>query len=147
MDEVLWEARERPMPDRDAIDAIITASARAQRGTADHPGLVEVAAALVVLGAVRLNLDQTEARLLNTAQASGMSFDQIAAIFGLSAEAALERYRQLKPRLDEPAAPPPPPLPGRATARDEPNWLHRPTVDQPIWDELDDEDWGTCAGQ
>ncbi|GAA3972727.1 hypothetical protein GCM10023085_63890 [Actinomadura viridis] len=143
VDEVLWEARERPMPDHDAIDAIITASVRARRGAADHPDLVEVAAALVVLGAVRLNLDQTEARLLNTAQASGMSFDQIAAIFGLSAEAALERYRRLKPRLDVPAAPPPPPLPRRTTVRDEPSRLRRPTVDQPIWDELDDEDWGT----
>ncbi|XVQ11590.1 hypothetical protein ACQP1W_03130 [Spirillospora sp. CA-255316] len=131
------------MPDRDAIDAIITASAQAQRGAADHPDLMEVAAALVVLGAVRLNLDQTEARLLNTAQAAGMSFDQIAAIFGLSAEAALERYRQLKPRLDEPAAPPPPPLPDRTTARDEPNRLGRPTVEQPIWDEPDGEDWAT----
>lgn len=143
VDGFLWQSRERPMPDRDAINAVITAGARAQCGTGDHPEPVEVAAALLVLSAVRLGLDQTEARLLNTAQASGMGFEQIAAVLDLSVEEAEERYRQLKPRLDEPAATPSPPPPRRAGAPG--GSPHRPGTragDQPAWDELDDEDWG-----
>jgi hypothetical protein len=143
VDGFLWQSRERPMPDRDAIDAVITAGERAQRGNGDSPEPVEVAAALLVLRAVRLALDQTEARLLNTAQASGMGFEQIAAVLDLSVEEAEERYRQLKPRLDEPAATPSPPPAGRAAARNTvPRRSREPARNQPTWDELDDEDWG-----
>jgi DNA-directed RNA polymerase specialized sigma24 family protein len=101
VDEILWETRKRPMPDGDAVEAVITASDRAQQGAGQPPEVMDVAAALVVLSAIRLNLDQTEARLLNTAQAAGMSFEQIAAILDLSVEEAEERHRRLKPRLDE----------------------------------------------
>jgi hypothetical protein len=104
VDGFLWEVMEQPLPDLDAIDAVIAASDRAQRGAGDQPQLMEVAAALVVLGAARLDMDQTEARLLNAAQASAMGWEQIAAILDLSVEEAEERHRQLKPRLDEPVA-------------------------------------------
>lgn len=143
VDEFLWRSRERPMPDRDAIDAVIDVGDRAQHGNGDSPEPVEVAAALLVLSAVRLNLDQTEARLLNTAQAAGMGFEQIAAVLDLSVEDAEERYRQLKPRLDEPAATTSTPPPRRAATPG--RSPHRPgtrPTDQPTWDELDDEDWG-----
>jgi hypothetical protein len=143
VDEFLWRSRERPMPDRDAIDAVIDAGDRAQHGTGDSPEPVEVAAALLVLSAVRLNVDQTEARLLNIAQAAGMGFEQIAAVLDLGVEEAEERYRQLKPRLDEYAAAPSPAPPPRAGASG--GSPRRPGVwptDQPTWDELDDEDWG-----
>ncbi|GGU92485.1 hypothetical protein GCM10010182_04700 [Actinomadura cremea] len=146
VDGFLWESRRRPMPDRDAIDAVITAGDRARRGSGDGPEPVEVAAALLVLRAVHLLLDQTEARLLDTAQDSGMGFEQIAAILDLSVEDAEERYRQLKPRLDEPAAVPSPP-PGRASPPD--TVAHRrrePAREQPTWDELDDDDWGRRTG-
>ncbi|MGI5417477.1 hypothetical protein [Actinomadura luteofluorescens] len=143
VDEFLWQSRERPMPDRDAIGAVLDAGDRSQHGNGDGPGPVEVAAALLVLGAVRLNLDQTEARLLNTARAAGLSFEQIAAVLGLGVEETEERYRQLKPRLDEPAAAPSPAPPPRAGAsgRSPRRPGTRPT-DQATWDELDDEDWG-----
>lgn len=143
VDAFLWQSRGRPMPDRDAIGAVLDAGDRAQHGNGDSPEPVEVAAALLVLGAVRLNLDQTEARLLNTAQAAGLSFEQIAAVLGLGVEEAEERYRQLKPRLDEPAAAPSPAPPFRAGASG--RSPHRPgtrPTDQPTWEELDDEDWG-----
>ncbi|MEV4003605.1 hypothetical protein [Actinomadura sp. NPDC049753] len=142
VDEFLWQSRGRPMPDRDAIGAVLDAGDRAQHGNGDSPEPVEVAAALLVLGAVRLNLDQTEARLLSIAQAAGLSFEQIAAVLGLGVEEAEERYRQLKPRLDEPAAPSPAP-PRRADALGGSSQRSgtRPT-DQPTWEELDDEDWG-----
>jgi hypothetical protein len=102
-DQVLWELMEHPLPDLDAIDAVLAASDRAQRGPGDQP-LMAVAAALVVLGAARLEVDQTEARLLDAAQASAMGWEQIAAILGLTVEETEERHRQLKPRLDEPVA-------------------------------------------
>ncbi|MGI8333069.1 hypothetical protein ACRYCC_24205 [Actinomadura scrupuli] len=118
VDQFLWETKEHPLPDLDAIDAIIDASDRAQEGTGDQPPPMAVAAALVVLGAARLNIDQTEARLLDAAQAAGMGWEQIAAILDLSAEAAEERHRRLKPRIDEPAADVLPPHPrDRATHR------------------------------
>jgi len=142
VEEFLWESRKRPMPDRDAINAVITAGEQAQHGRGESPEPVEIAAALVVLSAVRLNLDQTEVRLLNIAQASGMGFEQIAAVLDLSVEEAEERHRRLKPRLDEPAAapsPPPPAAPPRDTATHQ---LRRPARTQPTWGELDDEDWG-----
>jgi hypothetical protein len=142
VDELLWETRKRSMPDRDAMDAVITVGGRAQHGTGESPEPVEVAAALVVLSAVRLNLDQTEVRLLNTAQASGMGFEQIAAVLDLSVEEAEERYRRLKPRLDDPAATPSPPPPAASPRDTVTHWLRRPARDQPTWDELDDEDWG-----
>lgn len=104
VDAFLWEAREHPMSDLDAIEAVIAASDRAQSGTGEPPELMELAAALVVLGAARLEADQREVRLLNAAQASGVGWVQIAAILELSVQEAEERYRQLKPRLDEPVA-------------------------------------------
>jgi hypothetical protein len=112
VDGYLWETMEQPLPDLDAIDAVIAVSDRAQQGAGDQPQPMEVAAALVVLGAARLDMDQTEARLLNAAQAAAMSWEQIAAILDLSVEEAEERYRQLKPRLDEPLAEVLPPWPG-----------------------------------
>jgi hypothetical protein len=130
VDAVLWEARQRPMPDLDAIAAVTTTAARAQRGTGAHPEPMDVAAALVLLTSVHLNLDRIEALLLNTAQDAGMSFEQIAAILDLSVEEAEERHRYLKLRLDEPVPPPPAPFPGRASARAKPTARPRGTT----WD-------------
>jgi hypothetical protein len=140
VDEVLWETRKRPMPDRDAIDAVITAGDQPQDG-GEHAEPGDIAAALVVLSAVRLNLDQTEARLLKTAQASGMGLEQIAALLHLSVGEVQERHRQLKPRLDEPAAAPCQFPVSRVAARNAaPHRPRRSARDQPTWDELDD-DW------
>jgi hypothetical protein len=104
VDGFLWETMDHPLPDLDAIDAVIAASDRARQGTGEQPQPMAVAAALIVLGAARLNTDQTEARLLNSAQAAGMGWEQIAAVLDLSVEEAKERHRRLERRLDEPAA-------------------------------------------
>jgi len=104
VDAFLWESRQRPLSDLAAIDAVIAAGDRAQRGASGQLPPTDLAAALVVLAAARLDMDQTEARLLNAAHASGMGSEQIAAILDLSVEHAEERHRQLKPRLDEPVA-------------------------------------------
>ncbi|MEW2354564.1 hypothetical protein [Spirillospora sp. NPDC029432] len=137
--EVLWESRKRSMPDREAIDAVITAGDRAQRGIGESPEAVEIAAALVVLSAVRLNLDQAEGRLLNIARASGMGSEQVAAVLDISVDEAEERHRRLEPRLAAPAATTSPVASPRDTATQRPRG---PARDQPAWDELDDEDWG-----
>ncbi|WP_141955490.1 hypothetical protein [Actinoallomurus bryophytorum] len=116
-DQILWELTEHPLPDLDAIDAVIAASDRAQRGPGDQPQPMAMAAALVVLGAARLDMDQTEARLLDAAQASAMGWEQIAAILGLTIEETEERHRHLKPRLDQPVAHVLPPRPYGQTHR------------------------------
>jgi hypothetical protein len=119
VDGFLWESRQRPLADLAAIDAVIAAGDRAQRGASGQPPPMDLAAALVVLAAARLDMDQTEARLLNAAYASGLSSQQIAAILDLGVEHAEERHRQLKPRLDEPVAenPNPPKAQPPATER------------------------------
>jgi hypothetical protein len=104
VDAFLWESRQRPLSDLTAIDEVIAAGDPAQHGASDQPPPMDLAAALVVLAAARLDMDQTEARLLNAAHTSGMGSEQIAAILDLSVEHAEERHRQLKPRLDEPVA-------------------------------------------
>lgn len=117
----LWEAMQHPLPDQAALHAITNAADRAQHGDGEPPQPLEVAAALVILGAARLDLDQTEARLLQAAQAVPMNWEQIAAILHLTTSHAEERHRRLKPRLDQPVAhllPPhlgdqPPPAPKR----------------------------------
>ncbi|WP_242882667.1 hypothetical protein [Actinomadura litoris] len=74
VDAVMWGDRRHPIPDRAAIGVVISASQAAQAGTGAPPEPLEVAAALVLLEAVRLEMDQTEARLLNTAQAAAMEW-------------------------------------------------------------------------
>lgn len=118
VDAFLWESRQRPLSDLAAIDAVIAAGDRAQRGASGPPPPTDLAAALVVLAAARLDMDQTEARLLNAAHASGMGSEQIAAILDLSVEQAEERHRQLKPRLDEPVAETPTPPNSPATGHE-----------------------------
>lgn len=103
-DAFLWEAMELPLPDLECVDAVSAASDLARRGGGDQPGAMEAAAALVVLSAARLDIDRAEARLLEAAQHAAMGWEQIAAILGVSVADAEERYRRLKPRLDEPIA-------------------------------------------
>lgn len=108
LDKLLWEARERPMPDGTAVNAVIAASGQARRGRGDVPPPMDVAAALVLLNALRSNLDLAEARLLGTAQVSGIGLEQLAAILGVSVQEAEERRGRLEPLLDECAALPSP---------------------------------------
>ncbi len=103
-DGFLWEAIELPLPDLECVGAVSSASDRARHGGGEEPGPMDVAAALVVLAAARLDIDRAEARLLEAAQDVAMGWEQIAAILGVSGVAAEERYRQLKPRLEESVA-------------------------------------------
>ncbi|WP_157430984.1 hypothetical protein [Actinomadura macra] len=142
VDAVMWEARRHPMPDRAAISAVIAASEAARSGTGVQPEPLQVAAALVLLGAVRLEMDQTEARLLDTAQAAAMGWEQIAAVLDMGVAEAEERFRSLKPRLDEPVAHVAAPFPGAAPHRG-PTRGHAPNWDgsarTQVWDEWDEQ--------
>ncbi|TYK51066.1 hypothetical protein [Actinomadura decatromicini] len=114
LDELLWEERKRPMPDGAAVNAVIAASGRARRGVGDAPSPMDVAAALVLLSALRSNLDLAEARLLDTARVTGLGIEQLAAVLGVSVAEAEERRGRLEPLLDECAALPSTALPSTA---------------------------------
>jgi hypothetical protein len=80
-----------------AVHAVIDAA----RDDAEPPAdALDVGAGLVVLGNLRLYLDQLEADLLNGAQRVGLGWDMIAAILGIPASAAQERYAVLRARPD-----------------------------------------------
>ncbi|WP_242882261.1 hypothetical protein [Actinomadura litoris] len=108
LDEFLWEARKRPMPDSAAVNAVIAASGQARRDGCDAPPPMDVAAALILLSALRSNLDLAEARLLGTAQVSGVGLEQLAAILGISVRETEERRGRLETLLDRCAALPSP---------------------------------------
>lgn len=76
VEELLWETRRHLMPDLDAIRAVIDAAAE---GRTSGPDL---AAALVLTQAVRLDLDRLEADLLVAVRQAGLEWDTIAAVLG-----------------------------------------------------------------
>jgi hypothetical protein len=90
-----------PMDDVGAVSAVIEAA----RNGADRPAdPLDVGAALVVLGNMRLYLDRLEADLLDGAQQVGLGWDVVAAIIGIPASAAQHRHSVLRARreLDSP---------------------------------------------
>jgi hypothetical protein len=81
--------------DVEAINSVIDAA----RGEADPPAdALDVGAALVVLGNLRLYLDHLETHLLDGAQQVDLSWDVIAAIIGIPAEEAQHRHAALRAR-------------------------------------------------
>lgn len=99
--EVLWEGRAIPMPDLDAIAHVLKAAAAGERLAAE-----ELAAALLLTQAVRLDVDLMEADLLAVAHDAGMGWDQIAIMLDLPDAATAQRhYERLNDRRSVPAAP------------------------------------------
>jgi hypothetical protein len=80
-----------------AVNAVIDAARDGAEPSADA---LDVGAGLVVLGNLRLYLDQLETDLLNGAQRVGLVWDVIAAILGIPASAAQERHEVLRARPD-----------------------------------------------
>jgi hypothetical protein len=79
----------------------VTSVAGAAREGAEFPAdALDVGAALVVLGNLRLHLDRLEANLLNGAQQVGLSWDVIAAVLGIPASDARDRLAILRARPD-----------------------------------------------
>jgi hypothetical protein len=100
VEQMLWESDQYPMSDLDAINAV-----RAAAVADDLPG-PDLAAALVLVQAARLDLDQLEAKVLRAAQHADMSWDSIATVLGLpSPDLAEEHFRQMIKRESEPTDP------------------------------------------
>ncbi len=96
--KLLWEMEKLPLPDLDAIRAVIAASS-------ERLEALDVGAALVLLQAARLDLDRLELEVFDTAGAAGMGGEAIAAVLDLpDAEAAQKRRRWLESRRSLPHA-------------------------------------------
>ncbi len=99
VDRLLWDTEKRLVPDLDAIRSVIEAASSGQAEALD------VGAGLVLLQAVRLDLDRLEYDVFESAQAMGMAEEAIAAVLDLpDAAAAGKRWRWLKARRALPYA-------------------------------------------
>jgi len=100
VDRLLWEAEKRPMPDTDAICAVVSAAA-----DGDQVDALGIGAALVLTQAMRLDLDLLEADVLDAAQASGISPESLAAVLELPDAGLVEaRHRTLAAKRELPRA-------------------------------------------
>lgn len=108
VDQVLWQAEKRPMPDTAAVSAVIAAGNRAEP--------LDIASALLLVQTIRHGVDQLEYALFGAAREAGIAAAAIAAVLGLPDEAAAQaRERWLTARRPVfPAQPPPAqPLPAQ----------------------------------
>jgi hypothetical protein len=99
VDRLLWDTEKRLVPDLDAIRSVIdaTSSGRAEA--------LDIGAGLVLLQAVRLEVDRLEHDVFEGAHAMGMGEEAIAAVLDLpDAAAASKRRRWLKGRRALPYA-------------------------------------------
>jgi hypothetical protein len=97
---LFWDLEQRHMPDAEAVRAVLSAA----RGGAPAEAL-DVGAALVVLQAMRLELDLLEADVLDTAQAGGVPAAAVAAVLELPGAAAAEaRHQALRAKRELPLA-------------------------------------------
>lgn len=78
VDRLLWDMDKRPMPDLDAVRAVVAAS------QADKPvDALDIGAAVILLLEMRLELDCLEADVLDAALDSGLGFESLAAVLEL----------------------------------------------------------------
>ena len=97
LDQVLWESDKYPLPDLEAVRAVL---AVVHNQTATGPDL---AAALVLVQAARLTADRLEADVIQAAREAGISWAQLASVLDLpGGEAAGKRYRNMLTRRDMP---------------------------------------------
>jgi hypothetical protein len=93
----------RPLPDHDALTAVLSAAIRGQFGGGGPVPAADIGAAMAVLAAARLDLDRIEARLLESAQ-GGTGWTAIARILGLTRAALDEYVRRLRSHQNGPEA-------------------------------------------
>jgi hypothetical protein len=86
----------------DDLQAVTSVLDAAREGADPPADALDVGAGLVVLGNLRLHLDQLEADLLDGAQRVGLGWDVIAAILGIPAQEAQDRHLTLRARPDPP---------------------------------------------
>jgi hypothetical protein len=123
VEELLWQEHGRPLPDVDAIAKSIDSVRRAQDAGEPTPLAMDLAAALVVLRAARLDMDRLEVTLVEAVRDAGLDWEAIAAGLDLpDGDAARRRYEKLRPRSDAPTdyvAPPAPAESGGAGDADD----------------------------
>jgi hypothetical protein len=108
VDRLLWDLEKRPMPDAEAVKAVVIANASGDGGDA-----LDIGGALVLLHAMRLELDCLEAEVLDAARASGLKDESLAAVMDLPDAAAVQDWeRWLDVRRELPRAPAPGPSRG-----------------------------------
>jgi hypothetical protein len=99
VDRLLWDTEKRLVPDLDAIRSVIDAA------SSGHAEALDIGAGLVLLQAVRLEVDRLEHDVFEGAHAMGMGEEAIAAVLDLpDAAAASKRRRWLKGRWALPYA-------------------------------------------
>jgi hypothetical protein len=99
VDRLLWDTEKRLVPDLDAIRSVIDAASSGQAEALD------IGAGLVLLQAVRLEVDRLEHDVFEGAHAMGMGEEAVAAVLDLpDAAAASKRRRWLKGRRALPYA-------------------------------------------
>jgi hypothetical protein len=105
VDRLMWETHKHPLADLEAVRAVID--------TASDGGVVnatDLGAALVLMEAMRLDVDRLEWHMLESARDAGLTWESIAAVLDLAgATEAQERHRWLESRQAEPVAPIVPP--------------------------------------
>jgi len=100
-DRLMWDLEKRPLPDMEAVAAVLAAGAKAH--------LLDIEAALVLVQAQRLDLDGAEYELIGQVHAAGVGADGVAAMLDLPGPAqAATRYQQLAERYRLPRAEAPP---------------------------------------
>ncbi len=92
--------RELPGHLVDDLRMVMSVAGGAREAAALPADALDLGAALVVLGNVRLHLDRLEANLLNGAQQVGLGWDVIAAVLGIPAIQARGRLAILRARPD-----------------------------------------------
>ena len=96
---MLWDTEKRLIPDLDAIRSVIDAA------SSGHAEALDIGAGLVLLQAVRLEVDRLEHDVFEGAHGLGMGEEAIAAVLDLpDAAAASKRRRWLKGRWALPYA-------------------------------------------
>jgi hypothetical protein len=99
VDRLLWDTEKRLVPDLDAIRSVIDAA------SSGHAEALDIGAGLVLLQAVRLEVDRLEHDVFEGAHRLGMGEEAIAAVLDLpDAAAAGKRRRWLKGRRALPHA-------------------------------------------
>jgi glycine/D-amino acid oxidase-like deaminating enzyme len=86
-ERLLWEEHQAPLPDTEAAEAAVSA---AEQGQATGP---DIAAALVVAQAARLDADRLAYRVWQAAEQAGLSPEQIAAVLELPSPEEAVRHR------------------------------------------------------
>jgi hypothetical protein len=101
VEELLWQEHGRPLPDVDAIGKSIDSVRQARSAGGPPPLATDLAAALVVLRAARLDMDRLEVELIEAVRDAGLGWEATAAGLDLpDGDTAQQRYEGLRARVE-----------------------------------------------